>query len=70
MLLRSGEGQILWTEKNFCRSQDTEKFPVHAHNFSVSFFSSSEIHQSQYLDGCQAIGINSSFIFAFWALPL
>ena len=35
------------------------------HNFSVSFFSSSEIHQSHHLDGCQVIGIYSYFIFAF-----
>ena len=42
-----------------------KKFYVYAHNFSVTCFSSSDIHQSQYLDGCQAIGINSSFIEAF-----
>ena len=40
---------------------------AYAHNFSVSCFSSSDIHQSQDIDGCQAIGINSSFIGAFWA---
>ena len=33
--------------------------------FSVPFFSSSEIHQSQYLNGCQAMGKSSSFIEAF-----
>ena len=40
------------------------------HNFSVSFFSSSGIHQCHHLDGCQAIGRSSSFIYAFWALHL
>ena len=45
-----------------------KKVHVYVHNFSVSFFSSSERHQSHHLDGCQAIRINSSFIFAFWAL--
>ena len=38
------------------------------HNFCVSFFSSLGTHQSRHLDGCQAIGINSFFIFAFWTL--
>ena len=36
--------------------------------FYVSFFSSSETHQSHHLDGCQAACTNSSFISAFWAL--
>ena len=35
---------------------------------SVCFFSSSGTHQYHHLDGCQAIGINSSFIFPFWVL--
>ena len=39
-----------------------------AHNFSVSLFISSEKHQFHHLDGCQAMGRSSSFIFAFWAL--
>ena len=39
----------------FCvRSQDTKKFHVYAHNFSVSLFSSSGTHQSHHPDGCQA----------------
>ena len=48
-------------------SSDTKKFYVCAHNFSVSFFSCSDMHQSQYLDECQVIGKSSSFIEAFWA---
>ena len=36
-----------------------KKAHIYAHNFSVSFFSSSETHQFRHLDGCQAIGINS-----------
>ena len=40
------------------------------HFFFISFFSSSGTHQSQYLDGCQKIGKNSSFIQAFWALHI
>ena len=57
-------------DKNFFLYLTTRHKKVHAyaHNFSVSFFSSLESHQSHHLDGCQAIGINSSFIFAFWAL--
>ena len=31
-------------------------------------FSSSDTHQSHHLDGYQAMGENSSFIFAFWAV--
>ena len=42
-----------------------QKAYAYAHNFSVSFFSTSDIHQSQYLNECQVIGINSSFIEAF-----
>ena len=34
----------------------------------IPCFSSSNIHQSQYLDGCKAMGKSSSFIKAFWAL--
>ena len=40
------------------------------HNFSVSFFLSLGTHESHHLDGCQAIGRSSSFIFAFWGLRL
>ena len=62
-------GSNIMDRKRFCvRSQGTEKFHVCAHNFSVSLFSSSGTHWSHHLDGCQAIGIKSSFIFAFWAL--
>ena len=45
-----------------------KKVYVYAHNFSVSFFSSSDIHQSQCLDGSQVMGRSSSFIFTFRAL--
>ena len=48
-----------------CLHQATSTY--YFHNFSVSFFSSADIHQSQYLDGCQAMGRSSSFIMAFWA---
>ena len=41
-----------------------KKIHVYVHNFSVSFFSSSDIHQSQYIDGCQAMSRSSSFIEA------
>ena len=44
-----------------------KKAHVYTHNFSVSLFSSSGTHQSHHLDGCQAMGGSSSFIFAFWA---
>ena len=45
-----------------------KKVHAYPHNFSVSLFSSSDIHQSQCLDRCQATGINSFLICAFWAL--
>ena len=45
-----------------------EKVYAYAHYFFALLFSFSEIHQFHHLDGCQAIGINSSLIFAFWAL--
>ena len=35
---------------------------------SVSLFSSSDMHQSQYLDGCQAIGIELFFYWGFFNL--
>ena len=35
--------------------------------FLFLFFSSWGTHQSQYLDGCQAMGKSSSFIETFWA---
>ena len=44
------------------------KVYVYPHNFSVSRFSSSDIHQSHHLDGCQAMGISHFLICAFWAL--
>ena len=47
-----------------------KKAYTYLHNFSVSCifsFSSSGTHQSHQRDGCQAIGITSSFIEAFWA---
>ena len=44
-----------------------KKVHVYAHNFSVSCFSSFDIHQSQYLDGWQAMGTSSSFIENFLA---
>ena len=54
--------------KIFVSGRQTQKVHVYNHNFSISFFSSPDIHQSQYLDRCQTIGINSSLICAFSAL--
>ena len=56
-------------KKIFVSGHQTQKVHVYAHNFSVSFFSSSDIHQSKYLDGCQKMSKSSSFIEAFWAFP-
>ena len=39
---------------------------VYPQNVFVSFFSSSDMHQSHHLDGCQATGKSSPFIEAFW----
>ena len=53
---------VLFGQKIFCiQSQDTIKVHVYAHNASVP----SDIHQSQYRDGCQVIGRSYSFIFDF-----
>ena len=57
-----------WVKKFLYPVIRYKKAHVFAHDFSVSFFSSSGIHQPHHLDECQVIGINSSFIFAFWAL--
>ena len=47
-----------------------KKIHVYTDNkISISVFSPSGTHQSHHFDGCQAIGINSSFIWDFWALP-
>ena len=67
-----------WTERDiFICSSFWSKFlhpvtrhkkrHIHAYSFSVSFFLSSGTHQFHHLHGCQAMGINSSFIFTFWA---
>ena len=50
------------------KSPHTEPPAIFLHSFSASLFSSSGIHQFHHLDGCQAMDINYSFIFAFWAL--
>ena len=39
---------------------------VYPQNVFVSFFSSSDMHQSHHLDGCQATGKSCPFIEAFW----
>ena len=40
----------------------TKKFHVYIYNISVSLFSSCGMHQSQYLDGCQAMGKSTFFL--------
>ena len=58
-----------WIKKTFVSSQKIQKGPCSSPQyFCLFFFWSSGTHQSHHLDGYQAIGINSSFIFAFWAL--
>ena len=57
-----------WSKKILYLVTRHQKVYVYAHNASVSLFLSSGTHQSHHLDGYQATGINSSFIFAFWAL--
>ena len=61
------DGQILRTfEKKFLYLViKHKKIHVYAHKFSVSFFSSSDMHKSRHLDGRQAMGDSSSFIFDF-----
>ena len=55
----------LFGSKKICiRSQDTKRCIFIPTTF---LFSSSEMHHFHYFGGCQAIGINSSFIFVFWA---
>ena len=48
-------------------SSDTKKAYIYLHNFSVSLFLCSDMHQSRHFNGCQAMGKSSSFIEAFWA---
>ena len=42
-----------------------KKVHIYVQKFSVSFFSFPDMHQCQYLDGCQAIGRSSFLICAF-----
>ena len=57
---------VLVSSKSFLYPVTTHKQAyIYSHIFSVSCFSSSDIQQSQYLDGCQAMGKSSSFIAAF-----
>ena len=60
---------LLWS-KNFVSGHQTQNVHAYNHNFSVSCFSSLGTHQTHYLDGYQAIGVNSSFIFIFGFWPL
>ena len=69
LCLRLGEVKI-FPEAVISVSDNLKTTIRYFRNFSVSFFSSSGIHQSHHLDGCQAIGRSSSFIFAFWGLRL
>ena len=56
----------LEVKKCFVSGHQTQKGPVYPYNFSVSFFSSPDIHQSQYLGGFQTMGKSSFLICAFW----
>ena len=59
---------FLWGSKKFCiRSPDTKK-SMPMPTIFLFLFSHLLSYQSQCLDGCQAIGMNCSFIFDFWAL--
>ena len=62
------ELNFIYRKKICIRSKDTKKFHAYACNFFISCFSWLGTHQPHHLDGCQAIGINSSFICVFWAL--
>ena len=68
MLLGPGEGQILCTV--YFKVVDVKAYQMVKNDYLLlpqffCFFSSSGTHQSHHLDGCQAIRINPSFIFAF-----
>ena len=70
-LSRPGKGQTLWSFRKKCFLYlviKHKKVHAYAHNFSVSSFSSFDIHQSHHLDGCQPTDKSPSFIFTFWAL--
>ena len=59
---------FLWgSKKIFIRSPDRKK-SMPMPTIFLFLFSHLLLYQSECLDGCQAIGINSSFIFDFWAL--
>ena len=66
---RQGSNFMDLSKKNLYLIIKQKEVYTYLHNFSVSCFSSSGIRQSHQRDGCQAIGINSSFIEAFWTLP-
>ena len=63
-----GRRSIFVVKKCFVSGHQAQKAYIYTHNFSVSLLSSSGTHQSHQRDGSQAMGINSSFIEAFWAL--
>ena len=52
-------------DQNFFVSGHQTQKNTYPENCSVSCFSSSGMHQSHHLDGCQAMGKSSSFIEAF-----
>ena len=56
--------------RNFCIRSNRYKEGLYFMTtfFLYPFFSCSDIHQSQYLDGCQAMGKSTFFIEAFCAL--
>ena len=60
---------LLFEVKRFLHPATRHKKPhVYAHNFSISFFSSSGTHQPHHLNGCQEIGVNPFLICTFRAL--
>ena len=54
-----------WIKKMLYPVNQVQKVHIHPYNFYVSCFLSSGIHQSQCLDGLQALGKSPSFIEAF-----
>ena len=56
-----------WVKIFFVSGHQKQKRSIFMPTIFLSFSSSSsDMHQSHRLDGCQAMGINSFLIFAFW----
>ena len=58
-----------WTQNNSITQGEKASIVYYWHIGSISFFSSSDTHQSQHLLECHATGINSSFNSVLSALP-